>query len=148
LREIIWGSVGRGAASGVGDEVYGKRTNAKTAGIIGTGWPAQAHWKRLGRCESWKARGCMAEMSGGARICARDDGAAEDPVPRCGELSGCRAEARQLSCGGETSASRWFFGADLACGAHVNAIGANHMRKRELDDACSFEADAVVGDYD
>ena len=38
------------------------------------------------------------------------------------------------------------FGADIAAGAHVNAIGANHMRKRELDDAAVLKADVVVVD--
>jgi len=38
------------------------------------------------------------------------------------------------------------FGADIAVGAHVNAIGANHIRKRELDDVAVLKADVVVVD--
>jgi alanine dehydrogenase len=38
------------------------------------------------------------------------------------------------------------FGEDLAAGVHINAIGANHMRKRELDDAAVLKADIVVVD--
>jgi ornithine cyclodeaminase/alanine dehydrogenase-like protein (mu-crystallin family) len=38
------------------------------------------------------------------------------------------------------------FGKDLAAGTHVNAIGANHMRKRELDDEAVLKADVVIVD--
>src|SRR5260370_30468321 len=37
-------------------------------------------------------------------------------------------------------------GADLAPGAHINAIGANHAHKRELDDEAVASADIIVVD--
>ena len=37
-------------------------------------------------------------------------------------------------------------GADLAPGAHINAIGANHAHKRELDDEAVASADVIVVD--
>ena len=36
--------------------------------------------------------------------------------------------------------------ADLAPGAHINAIGANHAHKRELDDEAVASADIIVVD--
>jgi ornithine cyclodeaminase/alanine dehydrogenase-like protein (mu-crystallin family) len=38
------------------------------------------------------------------------------------------------------------FGADLSPGAHINAIGANHVRKRELDDDAVTGADLIFVD--
>jgi ornithine cyclodeaminase/alanine dehydrogenase-like protein (mu-crystallin family) len=37
-------------------------------------------------------------------------------------------------------------GADLSPGAHINAIGANHAHKRELDDEAVASADIIVVD--
>jgi ornithine cyclodeaminase/alanine dehydrogenase-like protein (mu-crystallin family) len=37
-------------------------------------------------------------------------------------------------------------GADLATGVHINAIGANHAHKRELDDEAVASADVIVVD--
>jgi alanine dehydrogenase len=37
-------------------------------------------------------------------------------------------------------------GADLAHGVHVNAIGANHANKRELDEEAVASADVIVVD--
>ena len=49
-------------------------------------------------------------------------------------------------CAATTASKAVLFGADLAAGTHVNAIGANHMRKRELDDAAVLKADVVFVD--
>jgi ornithine cyclodeaminase/alanine dehydrogenase-like protein (mu-crystallin family) len=51
-----------------------------------------------------------------------------------------------IVCAATTASKAVLFGADLAAGTHVNAIGANHMRKRELDDAAVLKADVVVVD--
>jgi ornithine cyclodeaminase/alanine dehydrogenase-like protein (mu-crystallin family) len=37
-------------------------------------------------------------------------------------------------------------GADLGTGLHINAIGANHAHKRELDDEAVASADVIVVD--
>jgi ornithine cyclodeaminase/alanine dehydrogenase-like protein (mu-crystallin family) len=37
-------------------------------------------------------------------------------------------------------------GADLSPGVHINAIGANHANKRELDDEAVASADVIVVD--
>jgi alanine dehydrogenase len=37
-------------------------------------------------------------------------------------------------------------GADLTSGVHINAIGANHAHKRELDDEAVASADVIVVD--
>src|SRR5439155_9508702 len=37
-------------------------------------------------------------------------------------------------------------GADLSPGTHINAIGANHAHKRELDDEAVASADVIVVD--
>ena len=45
-----------------------------------------------------------------------------------------------------TSAKPVFDGRDIAEGAHINAIGANHARKRELDEAAISRAQVVFVD--
>ena len=37
-------------------------------------------------------------------------------------------------------------GADLTSGVHINAIGANHAHKRELNDEAVASADVIVVD--
>src|SRR5438445_3293699 len=45
-----------------------------------------------------------------------------------------------------TASQRVVHGADLSPGVHINAIGANHAHKRELDDEAVASADVIVVD--
>ena len=51
-----------------------------------------------------------------------------------------------ILCTATTSANPVANGADLAPGVHINAIGANHAHKRELDDEAVASADVIVVD--
>jgi ornithine cyclodeaminase/alanine dehydrogenase-like protein (mu-crystallin family) len=134
-----------GAASGVATK-YMARANAKTAGIIGTGWQAQAQLEAIAavrRLESVAVYGrdlarrekFAREMTEGLKIPVRAAASSADAV-----------RGADIICAATTSGQPVVFGADLAAGAHVNAIGANHMRKRELDDAAVLKSDIVVVD--
>jgi alanine dehydrogenase len=134
-----------GAASGVATK-YMARANAKTAGIIGSGWQAEAQLEAIAtvrKLESAKAYGRDAE---------RREKFASEMTAKLGfpiKAAASVAEAvrgADIVCAATTASKPVLFGEDLAAGVHVNAIGANHMRKRELDDAAVLNADIVVVD--
>ncbi|GAC1633554.1 MAG: hypothetical protein NVS9B14_08490 [Candidatus Acidiferrum sp.] len=134
-----------GAASGVATK-YLARTNAKTAGIIGSGWQAEAQLEAIAavrRLDSAKVYGRDAE---------RREKFAATMTERVGFLVKAVASSAEairgadIVCAATTASKAVLFGEDLAGGVHVNAIGANHMRKRELDDAAVVKADVVIVD--
>jgi alanine dehydrogenase len=51
-----------------------------------------------------------------------------------------------IVCTATTATQPVVHGADLAHGLHINAIGANHAHKRELDDEAVASADVIVVD--
>jgi ornithine cyclodeaminase/alanine dehydrogenase-like protein (mu-crystallin family) len=51
-----------------------------------------------------------------------------------------------IICTATTASQPVLHGTDLASGMHINAIGANHAHKRELDDEAVAAADVVVVD--
>jgi ornithine cyclodeaminase/alanine dehydrogenase-like protein (mu-crystallin family) len=51
-----------------------------------------------------------------------------------------------IVCTATTASQPVVSGADLGAGVHINAIGANHAHKRELDDEAVASADLIVVD--
>jgi len=125
---------------------YMARSDAKTAAIIGTGWQAQAQLEAIAAVRNLES----------VAVYGRDDARREKFVREMSErlkipVRTARSSAEAVRgaaiiCAATTSSQPVLFGADIAAGAHVNAIGANHMRKRELDDAAVLKADVVVVD--
>jgi alanine dehydrogenase len=139
------GQIRTGAATGVATK-YLANMNARSAGIIGTGYQARtqleavAAVRRLervcafGRDAERRAQFCR-EMS--ARI-----GVAVEPVDS-GEKAVRSADVVVTA----TSAMKIVLeGSWLSPGVHVNAIGANWAQKRELDDAAVNRADVIAVD--
>jgi ornithine cyclodeaminase/alanine dehydrogenase-like protein (mu-crystallin family) len=134
-----------GAASGVATK-YMARTNAKTAGIIGSGWQAEAQLEAIAaarKLESAKVYGRDAER--------REKFASEMTVRMGFPVKAVESTAEavrgvDIVSVATTASKPVLFGEDVVAGMHVNAIGANHMRKRELDDAAVMKADVVVVD--
>jgi alanine dehydrogenase len=139
------GQIRTGAATGIATKNLANM-NARTAGIIGTGYQARtqleavAAVRRLervrafGRDSERRAQFCR-EMS--ARI-----GVEVEPVD-AGEKAIRGADIVVTA----TSAMKIVLeGAWLSPGVHVNAIGANWAHKRELDDAAVARADVIVVD--
>jgi len=134
-----------GAASGVATR-YMARADAKTAAIVGTGWQAEAQLEAIATVRKLEK----------VTVYGRDAARREEFVRKMDErlklsvrAAASSAEAvrgAMIVCAATTSSQPVVFGADLASGAHVNAIGANHMRKRELDDVAVLKADVVVVD--
>jgi alanine dehydrogenase len=139
------GQMRTGAATGVATK-YLANENARSAGIIGTGYQARtqleavATVRRLERVRAFgrdperRAQFCR-DMS--ARI-----GVEVEPVD-----SGEKAVRDADIVVTATSAMRIVLeGAWLSPGVHVNAIGANWAQKRELDDAAVSRADVIAVD--
>jgi alanine dehydrogenase len=139
------GQIRTGAATGVATK-YLANANARSAGIIGTGYQARtqleavAAVRRLERVRAFgrdadrRAQFCR-EMS--ARI-----GVAVEPVD-----SGEKAVRDADIVVTATSAMRIVLeGSWLSPGVHINAIGANWAQKRELDDAAVSRADVIAVD--
>jgi alanine dehydrogenase len=56
------------------------------------------------------------------------------------------ARGAHIICTATTASQPVLGGTDLASGMHINAIGANHARKRELDDEAVANAGVIVVD--
>ena len=139
------GQLRTGAASGVATK-YLARKNARVAAIIGTGGQAKTQLEAIAavrRLESARAYGRDAakrekfckEMSERVGIPVQASASATDAV-----------RGADIVCTATTAAQPVVSGADLSPGAHINAIGANHAHKRELDDEAVASADIIVVD--
>ena len=134
-----------GAASGVATK-YLARKNARAAAILGTGGQAKTQLEAI----------AAARKLDSVRVYGRD---AERRKKFCEEMSQSlglavhpAASAAEAVRGADiintatTSAKPVLDGHDIAEGAHVNAIGANHAHKRELDDTAIARADVIFVD--
>ena len=139
------GQLRTGAASGVATK-YLSRENSRIAAIIGTGGQARTQLEAVAAVRRLEA----------ARVYGRDAARREK---FCQEMSAklgipvttsvCSREAvrgADIVCTATTASQPVVFGAELAPAAHINAIGANHSHKRELDDEAVASADVIVVD--
>lgn len=139
------GQLRTGAATGVATK-YLSRQNSPNVAIIGTGGQARSQLEAIAvarKLESAKVYG---------RNPTRREKFAQEMTSRLGfPVAGVSSSAEALRgadilCTATTSAHPVVSGADLPTGVHINAIGANHAHKRELDDAAVESADVIVVD--
>jgi len=139
------GQIRTGAASGVATK-YLANPNARTAGIIGTGYQARtqleavAAVRRLDRVRAFgrdpqrRANFCR-EMTERIGVAVEAASSGEDAV------KGADIIITATSATKVVLESEW-----LAPGMHINAMGANWPQKRELDAASVARADKIVVD--
>jgi alanine dehydrogenase len=139
------GQLRTGAASGVATK-YLARKDAKVAAIIGTGGQARTQLEAVstvrkleivrtyGRDAARRERFCS-EMSERLGIAVQPAASASEAVRGAHIVSTATTAAQPVVTGG-----------DLAQGVHINAIGANHAHKRELDNEAVASADVIVVD--
>jgi len=139
------GQLRTGAASGVATK-YLSRQNSHIAAIIGTGGQARTQLEAIAgvrRLESARVYG---------RNPTKRDKFSREMTERLGfpvRTAASSSEAvrgADIVCSATTAANPVVSGADLAPGVHINAIGANHAHKRELDDEAVASADVIVVD--
>jgi ornithine cyclodeaminase/alanine dehydrogenase-like protein (mu-crystallin family) len=139
------GQLRTGAASGVATK-YLARQNARTAAIVGTGGQARTQLEAVAavrKLESARAFGRDAQRR--EKFCREMSERLGIPV----HAASSAAEAvrgADIVCTATTASRAVLSGVDLAPGAHVNAIGANHAHKRELDDDAVRRANVTVVD--
>lgn len=139
------GQLRTGAASGVATK-YLSRRNSCVAAIIGTGGQARTQLEAIASVRKLES----------ARVYGRDVAKRDQFSREMTERLGFRTESAASSseavrgadilCTATTTANPVISGADLAPGVHMNAIGANHAHKRELDDEAVASADVIVVD--
>lgn len=139
------GQMRTGAASGVATK-YLARKLAKVAAIIGTGGQARTQLEAIhnvrmldavyvyGRDPQRRNRFCD-EMSDSLGIQCY-------PV----ESSAEAVRHAEIICTATTSSTPVLNGLDLPQGVHINAIGANHAHKQELDEAAVAKANLIFVD--
>jgi alanine dehydrogenase len=139
------GQLRTGAASGVATK-YLARENSRVAAIIGTGGQAKTQLEAVAavrKLESARAYGRNASKLD--RFCNEMSGRLGLPVTSSSS-AGDAVRHADIVCTATTSSQPVVSGGDLAPGAHINAIGANHAHKRELDDEAIASADIIVVD--
>jgi ornithine cyclodeaminase/alanine dehydrogenase-like protein (mu-crystallin family) len=139
------GQLRTGAASGVATK-YLSRRDASVAAIIGTGGQARTQLQAVAAVRKLAF----------AHVYGRDPQKRETFAREMSERVGIpvrpaatAAEATRgadIVCTATTATHPVVHGADLAHGLHINAIGANHAHKRELDDEAVASADVIVVD--
>jgi alanine dehydrogenase len=134
-----------GAASGVATK-YLARKNAHIVAILGTGGQARTQLEAValarkldtvrvyGRDPERRANFCK-EMSQRLGIPVHPSASAAEAV-----------RSADIVNTATTSAKPVLDGHDIAEDAHINAIGANHAHKRELDDTTISRADVIFVD--
>jgi alanine dehydrogenase len=139
------GQLRTGAASGVATK-YLSRRDSRIVAIIGTGGQARTQLEAVAavrKLESARAFGRDAAKR--EKFCKEMSGRLGIPVIPSASASEAVRGADIVSTATTTS-QPVVSGADLSPGAHINAIGANHAHKRELDDEAVASADIIVVD--
>jgi len=134
-----------GAASGVATR-YLARQDARTAAIFGTGGQARTQIEAIS----------LARKLEEVRVYGRDPERRQTFCDEMSERLGLRMvaalSAAEAVRGADivntatTSGKPVFDGHDISDGAHINAIGANHAHKRELDDTAIARASVIFAD--
>ena len=126
------GQMRTGAASGVATK-YLARKDASTVGMVGTGVQARtqleavAAVRKLGAVKVYGRDAADREKF--AREMSASLGILVKPVASSVEATSDVA----ILCTATTASQPVVHGESVSEGTHINAIGANHMRKRELD---------------
>jgi len=141
----VMGRMRTGAASGVATK-YLARKDASSAAIVGTGGQARTQLEAIAavcKLSTVKVYGRDAERR---ETFAREMSAAlkipVQPVASSAEATSGAA----IICTATTAGQAVVSADHISPGAHINAIGANHAHKRELDDEAVQSADVIVVD--
>ncbi len=139
------GQMRTGAASGVATK-YLAREDASTAGIIGTGGQARTQLEAVAsvrRLSSVKVFGRDAQRR--EKFAEEMSALLEIPVKAVTSAAEATSDAA-IICTATTTSQPVVNGENISPGTHINAIGANHIRKRELDTATVAKCDKIYVD--
>jgi alanine dehydrogenase len=139
------GQLRTGAASGVATK-YLARRDSRVVAIIGTGGQARTQLEAVAAVRKLEsARAFGRDPAKKEKFCKEMSerlGIPVIPSPSAAEA----VRGADIVSTATTTSQPVVSGADLSPGAHINAIGANHAHKRELDDEAVASADIIVVD--
>jgi alanine dehydrogenase len=139
------GRLRTGAASGVATKYMASR-DAKSAAIIGTGGQAKTQLEAIAAVKHLEiVHAYGRDPKRREAFCAEMTKRIGVPVRSASSVSEA-VRAAHIVCTATTASNPVVKGADLETGVHINAIGANHAHKRELDDEAVASADVIVVD--
>ena len=139
------GQLRTGAASGVATK-YLARKLAKVAAILGTGGQARTQLEAIHNVRM------LDSVFVYGRDAQRRNHFSEEMSERLAinvypaESAAAAVHTAEIICTATTSAQPVLHGEDLAKGVHINAIGANHAHKQELDEAAVAKANLIFVD--
>jgi ornithine cyclodeaminase/alanine dehydrogenase-like protein (mu-crystallin family) len=139
------GQLRTGAASGVATK-YLARKHAKVAAIIGTGGQARTQLEAIHNVRMLDSvfvygRDPHRRMQFCEEMCEK---LSINVYPA--ESAAAAVRSAEIICTATTSAQPVLHGEDLQPGVHINAIGANHAHKQELDEAAVNKANLIFVD--
>ena len=139
------GQLRTGAASGVATK-YLARENSFVAAIIGTGGQARTQLEAIAAVRNLEAvRVYGRDAAKREKFCAEMSARLGIRVTAAGS-AGEAVRGADIVCTATTASQPVVLGSDLSPAVHINAIGANHSHKRELDDEAVASADVIVVD--
>jgi ornithine cyclodeaminase/alanine dehydrogenase-like protein (mu-crystallin family) len=139
------GQLRTGAASGVATK-YLARRDASVAAIIGTGGQAKTQLEAIAAVRKLKFARVYSRNAEHRKTFCEEMSARIGIVVEPANSASEAARGAHIICTATTASQPVLSGADLASGLHINAIGANHAHKRELDDEAVAGADVIVVD--
>jgi alanine dehydrogenase len=139
------GQLRTGAASGVATK-YLARKLAKSAAIIGTGGQARTQLEAIHNVRMFDSVYVYGRDPQRRKQFAEDMSARLDTNVYAVESAADAVRNAEVVCTATTSAQPVLFGADLPPGIHINAIGANHAHKQELDEGAITKSNLIFVD--
>lgn len=139
------GQLRTGAASGVATKYLARRL-AKVAAILGTGGQARTQLEAIHNVRM------LDSVFVYGRDAKRKNQFSEEMSERLSinvypaESAAAAVSSAEIICTATTSSQPVLFGENLAKGVHINAIGANHAHKQELDEAAVAKANLIFVD--
>jgi ornithine cyclodeaminase/alanine dehydrogenase-like protein (mu-crystallin family) len=139
------GQLRTGAASGVATK-YLARKNAQTAAIVGTGGQAKTQLEAVAAVRKLSEARVYGRGGEKREAFAREMSARIGVPVKAVDSASHAAEGADIVVTATTSATPVVSSTDLSPGVHINAIGANHAHKSELDAEAVASADVIVVD--
>ena len=139
------GQLRTGAASGVATK-YLARRDARVAAIIGTGGQAKTQLEAIATVRKLDSVNVFGRDPRKREVFCKEMSARIGIPVRAAASASEAVRGAHIVCTATTAVQPVVNGADLTSGVHINAIGANHAHKRELDDEAVASADVIVVD--
>jgi ornithine cyclodeaminase/alanine dehydrogenase len=134
-----------GAASGVATK-YLARKEAATVGLVGTGWQARSQLEAICSVRPVERVRCYGRDRGRREAFASERSVALGVDVVAVESSEDAVRGSDIVVAATTAREPVVLGSWLDAGVHINAMGANRLDARELDDAVISRANFIAAD--